>query len=50
MQWRTLLPKEGGLIQVDVGGHPPSPLAQKNSFPPWQFFDSFSGSKLLRSF
>jgi hypothetical protein len=25
MQWRTLLPKGGGLIQVDIGGHPPIP-------------------------
>jgi hypothetical protein len=23
MQWRPLLPKEGGLIQVDIGCHPP---------------------------
>jgi hypothetical protein len=23
MQWRPLLPKEGGLIQVDIDGHPP---------------------------
>jgi hypothetical protein len=25
MQWRPLLPKGGGLIQVDIGGHPPVP-------------------------
>jgi hypothetical protein len=25
MQWRTFLPKGGGLIQVDIGGHPPIP-------------------------
>jgi hypothetical protein len=25
MQWRPLLPKGGGLIQVDIGGHPPIP-------------------------
>jgi hypothetical protein len=24
-QWRPLLPKGGGLIQVDIGGHPPIP-------------------------
>jgi hypothetical protein len=24
-QWRSLLPKGGGLIQVDIGGHPPIP-------------------------
>jgi hypothetical protein len=23
MQWISLLPKEGGFIQVDIGGHPP---------------------------
>jgi hypothetical protein len=32
MQWRPLLPKEGGLIEVDIGGHPPIPLAQKIDF------------------
>jgi hypothetical protein len=30
MQWRPLLPKEGGLIQVDIGGHPPSPTGPKH--------------------
>jgi hypothetical protein len=29
MQWRPLLPKEGGLIQVDIGGHPPFPTGSK---------------------
>jgi hypothetical protein len=27
MQWRPLLPKGGGLIQVDIGGHPPVPTS-----------------------
>ena len=27
MQWRPLLPKEGGLIQVDIGGHPSVPYS-----------------------
>ena len=27
-----MLPKEGGFIQVDIGGHPPIPLAQKTVF------------------
>jgi hypothetical protein len=27
-----LLPKEGGLIQVDIDGHPPSPTGQKHVF------------------
>jgi len=25
-QWGPLLPKGGGMIQVDIGGHPPIPL------------------------
>jgi hypothetical protein len=29
MQWRPLLPKEGGFIQVDIGGHPPFPNGSK---------------------
>jgi hypothetical protein len=29
-QWRPLLPKEGGLIQVDIGGHPPFPTGSKH--------------------
>jgi hypothetical protein len=32
MQWRPFLPKEGGLIQVDISGHPPIPLARKIVF------------------
>jgi hypothetical protein len=31
-QWRPLLPKEGGLIQVDIGGHPPCPTGPKHVF------------------
>jgi hypothetical protein len=31
MQWRPLLPKEGGLIQVDISGHPPIPTGSKQS-------------------
>jgi hypothetical protein len=30
MQWRPLLPKEGGLIQVDISGHPPFPTGSKH--------------------
>ena len=26
MQWGPLLPKEGVMIQVDIGGHPPIPF------------------------
>jgi hypothetical protein len=32
VQWRSLLPKEGGLIQMDIGGHPPIPRARKIVF------------------
>jgi hypothetical protein len=32
MQWRPLLPKEGGLIQVDISGHPPIPTGSKQFF------------------
>ena len=32
MQWRPLLPKEGGLIQVDIGGHPPIPIGSSCLF------------------
>ena len=40
-QWRPLLPKEGGLIQMEISGHPPIPLAQ-NNYPLWQFPSYFS--------
>jgi hypothetical protein len=32
MQWRPLLPKDEGLICLDIGGHPLIPLAQKIVF------------------
>jgi hypothetical protein len=41
MKWRPLLPKEGGLIQVDIGGHPPSPTRSK------QFSGNFSNLLFL---
>jgi hypothetical protein len=28
-QWRSFIPKEGGFIQVDIGGHPPIPTGSK---------------------
>jgi hypothetical protein len=31
MQWGPFLPKGGGMIQVDTGGHPPVPLIQNGS-------------------
>ena len=41
MQWRPLLPKEGGFIHMEISGHPPIPLAQNNC-PFWQFPSYFS--------
>jgi len=32
MQWRPMLPKGGGMIQVDIGGHPPIPLGPSPLF------------------
>jgi hypothetical protein len=43
-QWRPLLPKEGGLIQVDIGGHPPFPTGSK------QLSDNFDNLLFLASF
>ena len=31
-QWIPFPPNGGGLMQVDIGGHPPIPLAQKELF------------------
>jgi hypothetical protein len=39
-----LLPKEGGLIQVDIGGHPPFPAGSK------QLSDNFRNLLLLAVF
>jgi hypothetical protein len=44
MQWRPLLPKEGGLIQVDIGGHPPFPNGSK------QFSGNFGNLLFLAGF
>jgi hypothetical protein len=43
-QWRPLLPKEGGLIQVDIGGHPPFPNGSK------QFSGHFGNLLFLAGF
>jgi hypothetical protein len=43
-QWRPLLPKEGGLIQVDIGGHPPFLTGSK------QFSDNFDNLLFLAGF
>jgi hypothetical protein len=43
-QWRPLLRKEGGLIQVDIGGHPPFPTGSK------QFSGNFGNLLFLAVF
>jgi hypothetical protein len=43
-QWRPFLPKEGGLIQVDIGGHPPFPTGSK------QFSGNFGNLLFLAVF
>jgi hypothetical protein len=50
-QWGPLLPKGGGLIQMDIGGHPPIPLAQNRVFhfgSFLQFFESQTSGAVLR--
>ena len=32
MKSKPFLPKEGGMIQVDIGGHPPIPPSQFHQF------------------
>jgi hypothetical protein len=44
MQWIPLLPKEEGLIQVDIGGHPPFPSGSK------QFSGNFGNLLFLAFF
>ena len=56
-QWGPLLPKGGGMIQVDIGGHPPSPLGAPqlsisvfSVSAQFTIFSSFSGPKLPEPF
>jgi hypothetical protein len=44
MKWRPLIPKEGGLIQVDICGHPPFPSSSK------QFSGNFGNLLFLAVF
>jgi hypothetical protein len=44
MQWRPFILKEGGLIQVDIGGHPPFPTGPK------QFSGNFGNLLFLAVF
>jgi hypothetical protein len=44
MQWRPLLPKKGGLIQVDISSHPPFPTILQ------QFSDYFGNLLFLAVF
>jgi hypothetical protein len=39
MQWRPFLPKEGGLIQVDIGGHPPVLVVEPDYLPDSEVLD-----------
>jgi hypothetical protein len=41
MQSIPLLPKGGGLIQVDIGGHPPLPTGSHTAFHLGSFFYIF---------
>jgi hypothetical protein len=41
MKFRPYIPKEGGLIKVDIGSHPPIPLAQKTIFHLGSFWTVF---------
>jgi hypothetical protein len=46
-----LLPKEGGLIQVDIGGHPPFPTGSKQfsgNFGNLLFLAVFTSGAVLR--
>jgi hypothetical protein len=43
-QWIPFLPKEGGLIQVDIDGHPPFPTGSK------QFSGNFGNLLFLAVF
>jgi hypothetical protein len=43
-QWRPLLPREGGLIQVDITGHPPFSIGSK------QFSGNFGNLLFLAGF
>jgi hypothetical protein len=52
-KWIPLIPKEGGLIQVDISGHPPFPTDSKRFFGNFGnllFLVVFSGPKLLGPF
>jgi hypothetical protein len=44
MQWIPLLPNDGLLIQMDIGGHPPFPNRSK------QFSDNFGNLLFLAVF
>jgi hypothetical protein len=44
MKWRPFLLKEGGLIQVDIDGHPPFPTGSK------QFSGNFGNLLFLAGF
>jgi hypothetical protein len=52
MQWIPLLPKEGGLIQMDIDGHPPFPTTSKqlsDIFGNLLFLVVFTSGAILRA-
>jgi hypothetical protein len=52
MQWRPFLPKDGGLIQMDIGGHPPFPTGSKqlsDIFGNLLFLAVFTSGAILRA-
>jgi hypothetical protein len=44
MKWIPFISKEGGLIEVDISGHPPFPIGSK------QFSDNFDNLLFLAVF
>jgi hypothetical protein len=50
IQWIPLIPKEGGLISMDISGHPLLPTDSHTFFPFLQFFVVFRVPKFLAHF
>jgi hypothetical protein len=53
MQWRPLLPKDGLLIHMDIGGHPPFPIGSKQfscNFGDLLFLAIFTSKAVLTMF
>jgi hypothetical protein len=53
MQWIPLLPKDGVLIHMDIGGHPPFPIGSKQfsgNFGNLLFLAIFTSGAILRAY